>query len=401
MRNIWKRAAAAVLALAMCLSFAGCYDENMTWAARKDNDTLPIGGYIYYLYSAYTEAASQVDSSTHVLDAQIDGEDAEQWIKDRALTYVKSYYYINDKMAEYGLEMTEEDQSQAENAANSLWSYYGSTFEELGIAQSSFQKAYGEYNVKSQKVMQAMYGEGGELALEDGAMKDYYTGLYYSFEYFYVPLTTTDEEGNSVDLDDSAKAELKTQLEGYVDQINDGDLTVSEASDDYSAESGTEATYQEPTAATSTGLITELYNALTSVDDGEAVLAETDSGYYVLRRLSISDYYDENIAGNEDQELNLLATMKGEEFTDYVNEQAASVEGVELNQAAMDRQKVSSLVTDSNRSGTSSASSETESSASSSSSSAESETSSESSASASSEASSEASSQASESSAAE
>ena len=60
-------------------------------------------------------------------------------------------------------------------------------------------------------------------------MKDYYTGLYYSFEYFYVPLTTTDEEGNSVDLDDSAKAELKTQLEGYVDQINDGDLTVSEA----------------------------------------------------------------------------------------------------------------------------------------------------------------------------
>ena len=64
------------------------------------------------------------------------------------------------RLAEYGLEMTEEDQSQAENAANSLWSYYGSTFEELGIAQSSFQKAYGEYNVKSQKVMQAMYGEG-------------------------------------------------------------------------------------------------------------------------------------------------------------------------------------------------------------------------------------------------
>ena len=48
------------------------------------------------------KAASQVDSSTNVLDAQIDGEDAEQWIKDRALTYVQSYYYINDKMAEYG-----------------------------------------------------------------------------------------------------------------------------------------------------------------------------------------------------------------------------------------------------------------------------------------------------------
>ena len=51
MRNIWKRAVAGMLALAMCLSFAGCYDENKTWAARQGDDTMPIVGYIYYLYS--------------------------------------------------------------------------------------------------------------------------------------------------------------------------------------------------------------------------------------------------------------------------------------------------------------------------------------------------------------
>ena len=56
MRNIWKRTAAAVLALVLCLSLAGCYNENNTWAARKGDDTMPIGGYIYYLYSAYSEA---------------------------------------------------------------------------------------------------------------------------------------------------------------------------------------------------------------------------------------------------------------------------------------------------------------------------------------------------------
>ena len=73
MRNIWKRTAAAVLALVLCLSLAGCYNENNTWAARKGDDTMPIGGYIYYLYSAYSEARDQVDSDTAVLDAEIDG----------------------------------------------------------------------------------------------------------------------------------------------------------------------------------------------------------------------------------------------------------------------------------------------------------------------------------------
>ena len=75
MRNIWKRTAAAVLALVLCLSLAGCYNENNTWAARKGDDTMPIGGYIYYLYSAYSEARDQVDSDTAVLDAEIDGVD--------------------------------------------------------------------------------------------------------------------------------------------------------------------------------------------------------------------------------------------------------------------------------------------------------------------------------------
>ena len=126
MRNIWKRTAAAVLALAMCLSFAGCYDENMTWAARKGDDTLPIGGYIYFLYSAYSEAAGQVDTETPVLDAEIDGQDAAQWIKDRALNYVQAYYYINDKFEEYGLELTEDDQTQIDSLTMPGWRSPGS-----------------------------------------------------------------------------------------------------------------------------------------------------------------------------------------------------------------------------------------------------------------------------------
>ena len=260
MRNIWKRIAAAALALAMCLSFAGCYDENKTWAARQGEDELPIGAYIYYLYSAYIEAADQVDSETVVLDAEIEGQDAQQWIKDLALNYVQAYYYIGDKFDEYGLELTEEDQENVENTAVSFWTYYGSSLEDMGISQDSFEKAYALYGEKFQRVMKAMYGEGGELALEDGVLEEYYCGAYTSYEYFSAPLTTTDEDGESVDLTDEEKADLKETFEGYVKKINAGDLTMSEAADEYAEESGTDSSFMTPVCVKSENMSTEVFD---------------------------------------------------------------------------------------------------------------------------------------------
>ena len=60
MTKIFKRAAAGVMALAMCAGLSGCYSENNTWAVKSGDTTLPIGGYIYYLSSAYSEAAGKV-----------------------------------------------------------------------------------------------------------------------------------------------------------------------------------------------------------------------------------------------------------------------------------------------------------------------------------------------------
>ena len=109
-------------------------------------------------------------------------------------------------------------------------------------------------------------------------------------------------------------------------------------------------------------ITSELAPALEGADEGEAVVAETSNALYVIRKLSIADAYDE-VEADEDQYISLLADMKGEEFNDYVLEQAQSVEGVELNQSAMNTVKLSSFVNDSTRNGASSAS-ETESSAS-------------------------------------
>ena len=65
------------------------------------------------------------------------------------------------------------------------------------------------------------------------------------------------------------------------------------------------------------------------------------------------------MVANENDRYTLLAAMKSEEFNDYVIEQSASLEGIELNQEAIDSIRLSSMVTDSNRNGTVSAASST------------------------------------------
>ena len=60
MKRIAKITVALLLAVAMCFSLAGCYDEDLNWSAKYDDTELPAGAYIYYLSIAYNEAASKV-----------------------------------------------------------------------------------------------------------------------------------------------------------------------------------------------------------------------------------------------------------------------------------------------------------------------------------------------------
>ena len=49
MKRIAKITVALLLAVAMCFSLAGCYDEDLNWSAKYDDTELPAGAYIYYL----------------------------------------------------------------------------------------------------------------------------------------------------------------------------------------------------------------------------------------------------------------------------------------------------------------------------------------------------------------
>ena len=168
MRKLLQKAACALLALCLCAGLTACYNEEDTWAAKSGDDVMPIGAYIYYLSSAYAEAGDLVSANEKVLQGEIDGQSVKDWVKERALAYVGSYYYIRDKFDELGLTLADEDLQAIENGTSAYWPYYKDGMEAMGISEESFKKAYAEHNVRAQLVLQAgAYAKGGEIFVLD------------------------------------------------------------------------------------------------------------------------------------------------------------------------------------------------------------------------------------------
>lgn len=353
MKKFLKRAAAGALALAMCAGLAGCYSEDKAWAAKMGNDTMPIGGYIYYLSSAYSQASALVEDGQEVLKNTVENQSAKDWIEEKAMGYLRSFYFVEQKFNELGLSLDAEDKETISNASNSMWSYYKTAFETMGVAQDSFTKAYAEYNVKLQKVMLAMYGAGGERALSEDEMHDFYTGNYIYYNYFYVPLTTTDEEGNSQAMDDEQKEEALEKLREHAMKISSGDETLDLASANYANATGTEPSLGTPIAIRSDSMNEQFADALNGIKNGEAALVDMSTGVYVLQKIDIEEDF-QALMEDESRRTGLITELKGEEFSNYVEEQSANV-NMELNSKAVSSVNLSLVAETLGKNGTSTA----------------------------------------------
>lgn len=339
---IKKLAAGAVACLCMVSAMTGCYSEDKAWSAKRGDDTSPIGVYIYYLSSAYSEALGKVeDASKSVFDQKIDDKDGTQWVKDRAKESIQMMYYVDQKFEDMGLTLDEEDQSQITSLTSSAWSYSQSAFNQYGISQASLEKAYSQFMVKYQKIFEATYGKGGEKEVSDKDLRSFYEGKYTNFEYFTCSYTKTKEDGSSEAMSDEEKAEAKKQFVEYVDKINNHDLTMSTAAEEYQKSIDSESDLLQNQTL---DLETEAYyfpdeftEKLKSMKEGEVAYVDLpDSNrFYVIQKNFISEKFDE-VVKDDEQRMNVLATMKNEEFSDAMEAEAGKLDDITFNDSALD-----------------------------------------------------------------
>lgn len=333
----WKKCLAAVLSLVMMVSATACSGTDKSWAVKSENLTVPIGAYIYNLYSAYQQAYYMVEDATQpVLEQTVDGQDATTWIKDLALRQTKSILVIDDMMRDMDLSLTEDELQQVSDQTDSFWGQISTAMTEYGVAKSSFNLAYADYYTKFTKVFDATYGPGGTEEVSDEDIKDYYLTNYKAFSYIMAPIVdmTTGES-----LDDDELSQLDTEFNGYVTQINDGSMTIQDAADAYKVSSGDDTVQVYTDAADFSGETAsyplEFGTELDKLENGQASVIDVQGLYKVLLvKDDINATADERIS-DETSRTSILQYMKQEEFQAKIDD-AANNYNATVNQSAID-----------------------------------------------------------------
>lgn len=331
-----KSAAALLLALVMLLSTTACSGDT-TWAAKYGDTTLPVGVYIYNVYNAYYQAYYQSsDSSTPVLEQQIEDQPSSDWIKEQAAESVKGILFTQQKFKDMGLHFTDEELAQQQTTLNSNWAQASVLLESLGIAKESLNIAFVQQQAMYQKIFEALYGEGGEKAVSDEELANYYTENYTHYGYFTKSLTTTDEDNQSVNLSDEEIAEIGAKFEEYANAINEG-KTPEEVAQTYQEDEDLESSpYKESTIILDDSSLSEdLISAIEGLEAGKAQAVKSGTTYYLIYKYDINDSVS-NLQ-DADTRAQYLAYMKGEEYDSDMAAEAEAFEGVQMNDAAVNK----------------------------------------------------------------
>lgn len=375
MKKTMKKILAMILAAAVTLSLSGCYSENNLWAAKVGDEELPIGVYIYFMQSAYQDAQAMVGTDKKVASADIEGQKGEDWIRSKAETDIKKYFFVKEKFEALGLSFSDEDLETIDSNVDSTWSTSAKALESMGVAKESL-RPIAENDTRLAMLREALYSKDGERGATDEELTAYYEENYFNYAVVSVPMTKKQEAeaddentessaaatAETVALTDDEKDTLREELEDMLAEAKKGNKTLEELAEEYKETNpniGEADTifYPGPTkSANAAG--SELFEEILALNEGEFTeLEETGSGttgYFAFGQKTSTKESLEEILADESQRLNLVLDMKSEDFTSYLDEQAADYGSAVFNESALKKQKLSLFVTSDIENGTSS-----------------------------------------------
>ena len=277
-----KRAVILLLAgLLAAGSLTGCGSLEDSDVVATVNDTDITAGVANFL-ARYTQAQYETYYAGYMGDDMWsgeveDGETYQDTVKDSILESLENMYLMEQHMDEYEVSLSDEEKNAIKEAASEFDSANGLSEKEKVSGSTDNVERVLELLTIQKKVQDAIEaGADTEVSDEEAAQK--------SMQYVVFPFTSTDEEGNSVDLTDEEKAELKTTAESFAaGAAGAADFAA------YAAQQGQtsqDATFDGET----TTLPTQLVEAADALDEGETTgLVEGDNGYYVARVTSLLD----------------------------------------------------------------------------------------------------------------
>lgn len=277
-----KRAVICLLAgmlAAASLSGCGSFDGSDVVVTVDDKE---ISADLANFLARYTQAQYETYYAGYLGDDMwnsdgADEESYEETVKSSILESLENMYLLEAHMDDYNISLTEEEENSIKAAAKQFDENNGLEEKEKVSGDTETVERILELMTIQKKVQDAvMAGADTEVSDEEAAQK--------KMQYVTFSFTTTDEEGNSTEMTDDEKAELKTKAE----QFASGAVSATDFSA-YASQQGYEAV-EGTFDSESTGYPEALVKEMDQLQEGGTTgVVEGDGGYYVARVTSLLD----------------------------------------------------------------------------------------------------------------
>ena len=298
-----KRIAALILVMVMALTVAGCHKKDEI-AVTVDGVEFTSAYYMCALINANMEAKGLVYEA--LTDKEKESQDIDyfskkvedkkfvDWVEDKAIETLKEIAAYKLLCKENKIELDEEKVKTTETNAGFYWSSYGYSmyFEPNGVSQNTYV-AYAKDSLYKESYFEFLYGKDGEKAISADDVK---TKIYENFEIADILDATYEENAN-----DNDKKALKTRLENYAKELQEGKMTYEQVYNEYNKvtaetpemneESGESAKdkYAQVLGSEDTNYNSTHYSTVKAMKVGEAKVVENDSssGLYLFFKQDI------------------------------------------------------------------------------------------------------------------
>lgn len=277
-RKILVLAMAGMMAVTS-LTGCGSFKEDDV-AVTVDDKEITAG--VANFYARYTQAQFETYYSAYLGDniwstEAEEGKTYEESVKDSVLETLETMVLLEAHMDEYDVSLSDEEEQVIEKAVKEFDESNALEDKELVSGSKETVKRAMTLMAIQDKMKEAIEaGVDTEVSDEEAAQK--------SMQYVLFSYTSTDDDGESVDMTDEEKAEVKSKAEAFAEGAK-----AAEDFSTYATEQGAEAktaTFNSESTSPSEDLI----KAVDALEEGGVTdVIETDTGCYVAKVTSLLD----------------------------------------------------------------------------------------------------------------
>lgn len=277
-----KRVVACILAVACIASLAGCGSkfngQDTVAEVGKEKITADVANF----YARYQQAQFESTYGSYLGDdiwskELSEGKTYEENFKDSIIESLEEMYLLDEHKDDYEVSLSDDETKSIEKAAKSFEDANGSDEKAVVSGDEETVKKVLELLTIQQKMEKAMTADVDTNVSDDEAAQK-------KMQYVLFSTKTTDSDGNSTDMTDDEKADVKKKAEDFQkDAASAEDFSVFASA--VGAEA-TDLTFDSDTTSPNEDLI----KAADKLKEGEVTdVIESDNGYYVAKVTSLLD----------------------------------------------------------------------------------------------------------------